>query len=242
MGSGITPSSRELGIETLILCRALSGASSPTASRRRSGAGLAPATPKERTAYDAALALTGADVSAYWRPSKASYLSRLTREQLLEIGRELARQGVGGQACRPEEGPARRRPRLGLRLAGSERRDTGASPRLKSWLPEGMSFGGSADVQAGEGQGQAVEARVWSRVIRRPVRPHPAPGGAGGQLVAGAARPRHSCFVENAEVAPSAGDTRGPIPEPCYPRRCVSAVGGRSVRETQRGLTISSGW
>ena len=44
---------------------------------------LAPSDPTDTRAYEAALALTDVDVAEYWRPSKSSFLGRLTREQLL---------------------------------------------------------------------------------------------------------------------------------------------------------------
>ena len=44
---------------------------------------LSPAQGEETTAYDAALALTGASVAAYWRPTGANFLSRVSRDQLL---------------------------------------------------------------------------------------------------------------------------------------------------------------
>ncbi len=46
-------------------------------------------TGREDTAYELALSLTDADVAAYWRPTKANYLGRVTRDQLLALGREL---------------------------------------------------------------------------------------------------------------------------------------------------------
>src|SRR5262249_51101598 len=49
---------------------------------------LGPAEGDEATAYDAALALTDASVAAYWRPAKDSYLRRVSRDQLLALGRD----------------------------------------------------------------------------------------------------------------------------------------------------------
>jgi ParB family chromosome partitioning protein len=105
--------------------------------------GLAPTTPKDRTAYDVALALTGADVAAYWRPSKASYLGRLTREQLLGIGKELL--GKVWAAKRADQKKRQLVDALDSAFAAPE--ESGATPeqvaRLKSWLPEGVTFGGA---------------------------------------------------------------------------------------------------
>ncbi len=49
---------------------------------------LGPAAGDEVTAYDAALALTGASVAAYWRPNGANFLSRISRDQLLALARD----------------------------------------------------------------------------------------------------------------------------------------------------------
>ena len=49
---------------------------------------LAPASGEETSAYDAALSLTEANVAAYWRPAKATYLSRVNRQQLLLLARD----------------------------------------------------------------------------------------------------------------------------------------------------------
>ena len=43
----------------------------------------------EATAYELALSLTDADMAAYWRPTRSNYLGRITRDQLLALGREL---------------------------------------------------------------------------------------------------------------------------------------------------------
>ena len=44
---------------------------------------------RDATAYELALSLTDGDVAAYWRPTRANYLGRITRDQLLALGREL---------------------------------------------------------------------------------------------------------------------------------------------------------
>ena len=50
---------------------------------------LAPAEGASVTAYDVALSLTEGEVAGYWRPTKANYLSRITRDQLLAVGRDV---------------------------------------------------------------------------------------------------------------------------------------------------------
>lgn len=107
-------------------------------------AGLAPTTQKDRTAYDVALGLTGADVAAYWRPSKATYLGRLTRERLLGIGKELL--GKAWAAKRADQKKGQLVDALDSVFASPG--GSGGTPeqveRLERWLPEGMSFGGPA--------------------------------------------------------------------------------------------------
>ena len=61
---------------------------------------LSPASGEETTAYDAALALTGASVAAYWRPTGANFLSRIGRDQLLAVARETALVHAGRAGAR----------------------------------------------------------------------------------------------------------------------------------------------
>lgn len=96
------------------------------------------------TAYDLALAQTGANVADHWRPTKDNYLSRVTKEQLLEIGAEL----VGGQRGRQWATTNANKKRGDI--AGELHRvinegDTSAmtaeqAERVKNWLPKGMAF------------------------------------------------------------------------------------------------------
>jgi len=95
---------------------------------------------REATAYEVALSLTGAEAAAYWRPTAANYLGRLTRDQLLALGREL----LGDQW--PD---ARSRDKKGELAAELERafakpEKYGRTPEqignLTRWLPEGMAF------------------------------------------------------------------------------------------------------
>ncbi len=100
---------------------------------------LAPAEGEEVTAYDLALSLTGGNMAAYWRPGKESFLSRLTRDQLLALAREtLGDAWVSGftKAKKIELVEA-----LGRVFADP---DTGRTKeqaeKLKHWLPAGMAL------------------------------------------------------------------------------------------------------
>jgi ParB family transcriptional regulator, chromosome partitioning protein len=102
----------------------------------------------EPTAYDLALSLTGANVADYWRPAKANYLSRITRDQLLALGHEV----LGGQWAQ-----ARFKDKKGelvdqLDRAFSDPEKHGRTPerteKLKRWLPPGMAFGVSEGAAA----------------------------------------------------------------------------------------------
>ena len=93
------------------------------------------------TAYDIALAQTGANVAEYWRPTKENYLSRITKEQLLEIGREL----FGDQSAhrRVNEKKGQLAEALHKAFAASD-----ATDKTKNWLPAGMAFGSAPQVNA----------------------------------------------------------------------------------------------
>ena len=101
---------------------------------------LAPVDADDITAYDVALSLTGASVAAYWRPTKDGFLCRVTREQLLGIGRE-----VFGEAWAGSHGTDKKALLADqLDRAFSDPEKSGRTPaqveKLKSWLPAGMSF------------------------------------------------------------------------------------------------------
>ena len=97
-------------------------------------------TGKEATACELALSLTDASMAAYWRPTRGNYLGRITRDQLLSLGREL----LGDQWAQ-----ARSRDKKGeladaLERAFADPQKIACTPeqrdRLKHWLPEGMAF------------------------------------------------------------------------------------------------------
>ncbi|QEH36586.1 Chromosome-partitioning protein Spo0J [Aquisphaera giovannonii] len=96
------------------------------------------------TAYDVALAQTGVNVADHWRPTKDNFLSRVTKDHLLEVGREL----IGGE--RGETWAAKNaNEKKGdiaseLQKAFSDPDRYGGTPeqidRVKNWLPKGMAF------------------------------------------------------------------------------------------------------
>ncbi len=105
---------------------------------------LAPAEGQEATAYDAALAQTEGSVAAYWRPSKDSYLSRITREQLLALARETL--GESWAQARRSDKKASLVEQIDRAFADPAK--YGRTPeqieKLKTWLPAGMAFGGAS--------------------------------------------------------------------------------------------------
>ena len=102
---------------------------------------LAPSGGDEFTAYDAALALTGGDVSAYWRPGKDSFLGRVNRDQLLAVARDTL--GETWAQSRAADKKAKLVEQLDRAFADPAK--YGKMPeqfeKLKTWLPAGMAFG-----------------------------------------------------------------------------------------------------
>jgi ParB family transcriptional regulator, chromosome partitioning protein len=94
----------------------------------------------ESIAYEAALALTEASVAAYWRPGKETFLGRISRDQLLAIGRETL--GDAWAQARSRDKKAELVNQLDRAFADPAR--IGRTPeqveKLKCWLPAGMAF------------------------------------------------------------------------------------------------------
>lgn len=101
---------------------------------------LAPAAVDEATAYDAALSLTNASVADYWRPASENFLRRISRDQLLLIGRETL--GEAWLQSRWKDKKAALVDQLHRAFCNPEK--AGRTPdqieRLKTWLPAGMAF------------------------------------------------------------------------------------------------------
>jgi ParB family transcriptional regulator, chromosome partitioning protein len=102
---------------------------------------LAPASLDEATAYDAALDLTGGNTAGYWRPGKDSYLSRVTRDQLLALGRDILGESWAGSRAGDKKASLVEQ----LDRAFADPAKHGRTPeqveKLKHWLPAGMALG-----------------------------------------------------------------------------------------------------
>jgi ParB family chromosome partitioning protein len=101
---------------------------------------LAPTAGEEVTAYDTILSLTSGDVAAYWRPTSENFLGRITRDQLLAIGREVL-----GETWAHSRAGDKKASLVGqLHRAFATPEKPGRAPeqaeKLKRWLPAGMSF------------------------------------------------------------------------------------------------------
>jgi ParB family transcriptional regulator, chromosome partitioning protein len=99
---------------------------------------LAPDTAEQITGYDAALAQSGFDIAAYWRPTAENYLSRIPTAQLLDIGRKIL---GGGPQWALEHKNAKKAVVVKIlhdAFAVSGKPDT--LDAIKAWLPEGMAF------------------------------------------------------------------------------------------------------
>ncbi len=120
---------------------------------------LSPSAGMQKTAYDAALSQTGVKVADYWRPSKDNFLSRIKSGQLLEIGAAIfgekwAKFRKGSKKLTlvdhldksfgNPEGVIDRYQKLG------ERYTEETVENLRTWLPEGMAFGGGAVTASAE--------------------------------------------------------------------------------------------
>lgn len=112
---------------------------------------------KEPTAYDTALALTGGDVAAYWRPNATNFLSRVTSSQLLEIGQEI----FGGNFT-TQYGKSKKGELVTLLDKGFANPDKAMDRekvnRLMNWLPVGMAFGAAPDAEPKPAKGKKKKA------------------------------------------------------------------------------------
>ena len=101
---------------------------------------LGPSASEDATAYDTALALTGARVSDSWRPGRDNFLSRRSRDQLLAISRDVL--GEPWAQSHFSDKKALLVDQLDRAFSNPEKsgRTPGQIEKLKSWLPEGMGF------------------------------------------------------------------------------------------------------
>lgn len=95
---------------------------------------------KPQTAYDVAMAQTGANVADYWRPTATNFLSRINSAQLLSLMAEIfgenfaaSRKGAKKAALVSELERGFQQPEKAL--------DPEKVRKLGSWLPAGMAFG-----------------------------------------------------------------------------------------------------
>jgi ParB family chromosome partitioning protein len=101
---------------------------------------LASAEGDEITAYDTTLSLTGASVAGYWRPTKDNFLGRISRDQLLAIGREVL--GEAWSQSRFKDKKSHLVDQLDRAFSDPEKsgRTQDQVEKLKSWLPGRMAF------------------------------------------------------------------------------------------------------
>lgn len=92
----------------------------------------------EASAYEFALALTGGNVAEYWRPTKANYLSRITRDQLLQIASEVMLGGEDWVTAHRADKKGSLVEVLDKTFAAPGKPDTREA--VQNWLPKGMEF------------------------------------------------------------------------------------------------------
>jgi ParB family chromosome partitioning protein len=116
------------------------------------------ATGNEATACELALSLTDAEVAGYWRPAAANYLGRITRDQLLALGREVL--GDEWAQLRHSDKKAHLADQLGRAFAEPEKhaRTPEQLEKLTRWLPEGMAFTAAATVKQPKAKKNARKA------------------------------------------------------------------------------------
>jgi ParB family chromosome partitioning protein len=97
-------------------------------------------TGKEATAYELALSLTTADVASYWRPTTANYLGRITRDQLLALGRDILGEPWAQSRHRDKKGELAAQLERAFADPEKHARNAQQLETLTHWLPEGMAF------------------------------------------------------------------------------------------------------
>lgn len=111
----------------------------------------------EQTAYDIALAQTGANVADYWRPTRDNYLSRITRGQLLELGGS-----IHGDTWMKNMATVKKSD-LAAKLHTEFEKPYDSPPfadALKNWLPAGMAFGAAPEPKAAKNKGKPKKREV----------------------------------------------------------------------------------
>lgn len=94
-------------------------------------------------------------MAGYWRPTKDNFLGRITRDQLLLIGREVL--GEGWSQSHASDKKALLVEQLDRAFSNPDK--SGRTPdqieKLKRWLPAGMSF----DIAAAPKSAKARKAK-----------------------------------------------------------------------------------
>jgi ParB family transcriptional regulator, chromosome partitioning protein len=113
-------------------------------------------TGEEGTAYEVALSLTAAEVAGYWRPTTANYLGRITRDQLLALGRELFGEAWSQSRSRDKKGELADQLERAFAEPEKAARNACQLAKLKSWLPSGMAFTALTEPPAKASEGKAA--------------------------------------------------------------------------------------
>ncbi len=107
-------------------------------------------TGQESSAFELALSLTDGNMAAYWRPTAANYLGRVTRDQLLAIGRDV----LGDEWAQLRRGDKKGHLAAQLEQAFAVPEKHAETPeqreKLTRWLPDGMAFDTGAGQPASE--------------------------------------------------------------------------------------------
>jgi ParB family chromosome partitioning protein len=101
---------------------------------------LATVSLRKATAFDIALARTGGDVAAYWRPTADNYFLRVAKFALLSIGSTLFGSRWADKRKNDKKGELATVLAHAVATADSGRFTPEQAAKLKRWLPEGMSF------------------------------------------------------------------------------------------------------
>ncbi len=90
-------------------------------------------------AIEWALTQTGIDVASYWRPSAENYLNKLRKEQLLDLGEQLAPVGWRSQWEKSKKSEIVATLDKMFAEPESVTRDAAQIAAINAWLPEGMA-------------------------------------------------------------------------------------------------------
>lgn len=101
---------------------------------------LAAVSLRKATAFDIALARTGGDVAAYWRPTADNYFQRVAKFALLSIGSTVFGSRWADKRKIDKKGELATVLAHAVATADSGRFTPEQAAKLKRWLPEGMSF------------------------------------------------------------------------------------------------------